>query len=101
MAYCIYFSSFSILEVIGKEAVPLIIESFFLPDLRFDFFLSDFCLLGFAPLPSGVFDFSIFSTFSSLDYSCGFLLFFIFDEFLVGLAFGLLLLLLGSFSNLS
>jgi len=45
-------SSLSILDVIGKTPEALVIELlFYLPDFKVDFFLSDFCLLGLAPLP--------------------------------------------------
>jgi hypothetical protein len=63
-------------------------ESFFLPDFILDFFLSDFCLLGFNPLPVGVFDFSTlaFSSFVNEFSTDDFLLFF---WLFVGLFFGL------------
>jgi hypothetical protein len=95
--------------------VALMIESFFLPDFKFDFFLSDFCLLYFVPLSYGVFIFSTFeaclSFFNEVDDSCDFkpfLLFFyglfcglLYGTLFYGASSGLPLLLCTYFSSFS
>jgi len=92
--------------VIGTIPEELMIESFFLPDFKVDFFLSDFCLLGLVPLSNGVFVFSILMPlFSSFEVSCDFLVFLgllsgLFLSFF-GLTVGLFLLLLDNFSSFS